>query len=409
MASFSSVVDICTHCGTKHQPAAKFCTGCGTPVPAASAPASAPVAPPLPESESPVAAVHAPTPLVGVTDFSAVAQEQSTAAQRAAQSSTPVVAAPAVHEATLPGMTMIGAQSVAPPVAAVPPAPAAAPAPVVDVPSAPAPEPPPAQPLASATNPPPIPPYATPAAPLPPMPEVHPSVAAASPVNRTPDIAGFARGLKLPGTAEGAEIDAALVKKVVAIGGAVVTGIAMLTMIIRFLSDPSVGGFFGIFFTGLFITLLFVGFIAYKAHEKESQEARTLRSLPPSVQHVVAQMEPGAQAAFFNEYERYKKRIVVAYLLLWLCGAHYFYLRQPLLNAAYWFTGAGAWLWYWIDVFRMPSLVRTANEQSARQALQTLHVGAVFAQMPAAPTHMVQPVPPAATIHPTPGSGPQDR
>ena len=164
-----------------------------------------------------------------------------------------------------------------------------------------------------------------------------------------------------------------------------------------------------------FIVLLIVaafgvaGFFAYRAHEQETREARTIGSLPPSVQHVVAQMDGGAQAAFFNEYERFKKRTSISYLLWWLFGAHYFYLRQPMLNVAYWVTGAGAGWWGLFDLFRMRSLVRTANEQSARQALQTLHIGAAFAQMPAAPGLMVQPVPPAPTVYPSPGPAQQDR
>lgn len=79
------------------------------------------------------------------------------------------------------------------------------------------------------------------------------------------------------------------------------------------------------------------------------------------------------------------------------------------LNVVHRLTFAGAGWWALLDLFRMRSLVRTANEQSARQALQTLHIGAAFAQMPAAPTLMTQPVPHTPTVHPAPGPQVQDR
>lgn len=181
-------------------------------------------------------------------------------------------------------------------------------------------------------------------------------------------------------------------------------GLVALFLVIKLIGAIADGGFGGVLVTVGLIALAGVGYAAWTSHNQETREARTLASLPPSVQHVVAQMEPGAQSSFFDEYERNKKRTWVAYLLLWPCfGTHYFYLRQPLLNVFYWFTGAGAGLWGLIDVFRMRSLVRAANEQVARQALQTLHIGATFASMPAAPAAMRAPVPPYTPQAPTPG------
>ncbi|WP_169316260.1 TM2 domain-containing protein [Mobilicoccus pelagius] len=194
-----------------------------------------------------------------------------------------------------------------------------------------------------------------------------------------------------------------------------VAGLVALFIVVKIIGAVARSGFGSVLTIGALVLMAVVGYFAYTAHQQETREARTVASLPPSVQHVVAQMDPGAQTAFFNEYERYRKKTWVAYLLMWpLFGTHYFYLRQPLLNVLYWFTGAGAGIWGLIDVFRMRSLVRAANEQSARQALQTLHIGAVFGNMPAAPQAMAQPTPPMntqpaaapmPTVHPTP----QDR
>jgi hypothetical protein len=142
-------------------------------------------------------------------------------------------------------------------------------------------------------------------------------------------------------------------------------------------------------------------FRAYAASQQESREARTLRSLPPSVQHVVARMDPQGQAALFNEYEAKRKKTSVGYLL-WLVGFHYLYYSKVGLFFAYWLTGGGAGFWTLADLFRMPSIARAANEQVARQALHTLSPAAFNApqMQPPAPT---APDLPAASSHPLPG------
>jgi hypothetical protein len=151
----------------------------------------------------------------------------------------------------------------------------------------------------------------------------------------------------------------------------------------------------------------FVGYQVYRASQEESKEARTIRSLPPSVQHVVAQMDAGTQAAFFNEYERKRKRKAVGYLL-WLVDFHYLYVRRVGLQFAFWFTFGGFLIWWIADLFRMPAIIRGANEQMARECLQTLHIGAAFASMPAASVLMTHAVaaPPVAGSGPVPVAGP---
>jgi hypothetical protein len=124
---------------------------------------------------------------------------------------------------------------------------------------------------------------------------------------------------------------------------------------------------------------------AYLASQEESKEVRTVRALPPSLQHVVGQMDPQSQAAFFNEYERKQKKVSAGYLL-WLIGFQYLYYGKVGLFFAYWFTAGGLGIWALVDLFRMPSIARAANEQMARQALQTLGIAAFTApQWPTGP------------------------
>ena len=134
----------------------------------------------------------------------------------------------------------------------------------------------------------------------------------------------------------------------------------------------------------ILIVLVVIGIVifkAYKANQLETSEERTIKSLPPTVQHTVGQMDTMSQNAFFNEYQKKKKKVAVAYML-WLIGFHYIYVRKVGLFFAYWITGAGLGIWALADLFRMPSIVRTANEESARDALQTLAIGHQFKSNP---------------------------
>src|SRR3954465_3818418 len=100
-------------------------------------------------------------------------------------------------------------------------------------------------------------------------------------------------------------------------------------------------------------------FRAYAASRQETRDARTLRALPPSVQHVVARMDPEAQAALFDEFTAKRKRTSVGYLL-WLVGFHYLYYSRVGLFFAYWLTWGGLGLWALADIFRMHSVARAA-------------------------------------------------
>jgi hypothetical protein len=121
--------------------------------------------------------------------------------------------------------------------------------------------------------------------------------------------------------------------------------------------------------------VIFAIYRAYTAAQEESKvskEVRTIRSLPPSIQHVVSRMDGRSQAALFNEYEQKKKKISVGYILWFIFGFHYLYYSKVGIQFLFWFTGAGLGSWALVDLFRMPSIARSANEQIARQALQAL-------------------------------------
>ncbi len=137
------------------------------------------------------------------------------------------------------------------------------------------------------------------------------------------------------------------------------------------------------------IILVIIGFVIYKAiqaNKEETSESRTIKSLPPTVQHTVALMDTLSQSAFFNEYEKKKRKKSVAYIALVLIGWHYLYLRKVGVQFAYWFTLGGFGIWWIADLFRMPNLVRSSNEVIAREAIQTLSIGNQFRNNPSLQT-----------------------
>lgn len=359
-------MSFCTNCGTQFVPQANFCTGCGQSV----------------SSHEPIPAVDESVRLVDAQGTATQHMVNITAESVDIPADVPVAPQPTSQAQAVGTEWPITRDAVCPP---------AHPAPMAQAFVAP------------------VPPLTHRVEPLTPAPELAPGVEIGpAPQESGLELKNIVNSLNDALDSMGIENDST--KKAVMVAGGVIGGVLTLLIVVKALQAFFESlGFFG-FVVVIFMVFAVIGIVlAARAHAQESREVRTLASLPPSVQHVVAQMDGGAQAAFFNEYERVKKRAFIAYLLWWLCGAHYFYLRQTGLNVLYWFTLAGMGWWALIDIFRMRSLVRVANEQSARQAMQTLHIGAAFAQMPAAPLLMRQPVPPTPSVMPGPYPSVQDR
>jgi Flp pilus assembly protein TadB len=136
------------------------------------------------------------------------------------------------------------------------------------------------------------------------------------------------------------------------------------------------------------ILLAVIGLVVWKvkqAKAEEDAELNSLAKLPSSVSQVVTQMNPQQQAEFFNEYQKNKKSLVIAYITWLIFAVYYFYFRKPGWNIALWIAfvafGVG-FIWWAVDFFRMPSIRREYNADVARQALQTLSLGSSFGHLP---------------------------
>lgn len=123
-----------------------------------------------------------------------------------------------------------------------------------------------------------------------------------------------------------------------------------------------------VFFAGIALAV----YSAKAAHDAESKEERTLASFPPSIQLGLANLDEAALNAFYLEYDKKRKKAWVAHIVGFFPGWHYIYLKQYGKQFAFWFTGGGFGIWWFVDQFRMGRLVRGVNETVAREVLQTL-------------------------------------
>ena len=110
--------------------------------------------------------------------------------------------------------------------------------------------------------------------------------------------------------------------------------------------------------------------------EQESKlyiSASVADSLPSMVKNELAKMSAQKQEEFVEEYKRKAKSLGVAYLLLIIVLAmHYGYLRQWGLQIVFWLTGSGFFIWWFIDLFRLPGLVKNYNKDIATDIMRNL-------------------------------------
>jgi len=99
-------------------------------------------------------------------------------------------------------------------------------------------------------------------------------------------------------------------------------------------------------------------------------------SLPAMVRNEVCGLTPQNQEAFVEEYRRKSKSTGFAYLLWFtgiaLFGFHYAYVRKWGIQILYWITLGGCLVWWFIDLFRVPGIVRDYNKDIAVDVLRSL-------------------------------------
>ena len=96
-------------------------------------------------------------------------------------------------------------------------------------------------------------------------------------------------------------------------------------------------------------------------------------NLPSMVKNELAKMPAQKQQEFVEEFERKSKSLGLAYLfLLILFWAHYGYMGKWGLQIVFWFTGGGFLIWWFIDLFRLPGLMKNYNQDIATDTMRNL-------------------------------------
>ena len=132
----------------------------------------------------------------------------------------------------------------------------------------------------------------------------------------------------------------------------------------------------------IFIVIVVIFFAFYKGLDSISldKEIKTVDKLPASVQNLVKKMNDSDKKAFLVEFNQRQKSTLFSYILWPLGGLYYAYNKKIGLQFILWLTalvGIG-FIWWIIDLFRIPGIVESANNQIAREIAQTLSLGKSF-------------------------------
>lgn len=132
----------------------------------------------------------------------------------------------------------------------------------------------------------------------------------------------------------------------------------------------------------ILIVVVVIFFAFYKGLDSISldKEVKTVDKLPASIQNLVKRMNPSDKKAFLVEFNQRQKSTLFSYILWPLGGLYYAYNKKIGMQFILWITalvGIG-FIWWIIDLFRIPGIVESANNQIAREIAQTLSLGKSF-------------------------------
>jgi len=95
-------------------------------------------------------------------------------------------------------------------------------------------------------------------------------------------------------------------------------------------------------------------------------------NLPAMVRNELVKLTPQKQEEFVEEYRRKAKSAGTAYLLWFLLRCHYGYLGKWGIQILFWLTFGGLFVWYLIDLIRIPGMIRNHNKDVSVDVLRNL-------------------------------------
>lgn len=86
---------------------------------------------------------------------------------------------------------------------------------------------------------------------------------------------------------------------------------------------------------------------------------------PPIVNTKLGELNPEQKNIFYKEYGRRKKSVLIGYILLIPLGWHYAYVNKWGIQILCFLTLWGFLIWWFIDWFRLPSIIKRYNDELA--------------------------------------------
>lgn len=100
--------------------------------------------------------------------------------------------------------------------------------------------------------------------------------------------------------------------------------------------------------------------------------SRILDNLPSMVREGLSKLTASKQEQFIEEYRRKSKNMGITYLLWFILSLHYVYLGRWGLTLLMWITLDGLLIWWIVDAFRIPGMIRNYNKDVAVDVLRTM-------------------------------------
>ena len=99
---------------------------------------------------------------------------------------------------------------------------------------------------------------------------------------------------------------------------------------------------------------------------------KELNKMPPLTRSAVSGLTDGQRRIFNHEYGQKRYRTPEAYALWLVFGLHYAYLNRWGMQVLFWITAGGFLVWWLVDLFCLPSIVRRKNADVANGIVSTI-------------------------------------
>ena len=108
-------------------------------------------------------------------------------------------------------------------------------------------------------------------------------------------------------------------------------------------------------------------------------DAEFVNDLHPKILYELGKICPENQIRFKELYSKRKRSLGLAFIcLIFFPGTHYAFLGRWQLQIMFWLTLGGAFVWWLVDLFRLPTLVKECNFYQQKKVLMEINSISIF-------------------------------